>query len=68
MEPEVRLAANIIINYGPATYMDWGIEAEYPLSSTQINFQNMRIVRRGICFGQIDKFLREDFGITLKTN
>jgi hypothetical protein len=25
----------------------------------------MRIVRRGICFDQIDKFLRDEFGITL---
>jgi hypothetical protein len=25
----------------------------------------MGIVRRGICFGQIDKILREDFGISL---
>ena len=65
IEPEVRSAANIIINYGPASYMDRGIEAEYARSSTQINFQNMRIVRRGICFGQIDKILREDFGISL---
>lgn len=65
IEPEVRSVADIIIDYGPATYMDQGIDAEYPLSSTQIDFHHMRVVRRGICFDQIEAILGDKFGITL---
>jgi tRNA A37 threonylcarbamoyladenosine synthetase subunit TsaC/SUA5/YrdC len=65
IEAEVLSAADIIIDYGPASYMDQGNEADFPLSSTQIDFQNMRIVRRGICFDRIEECLRNEYGITL---
>jgi hypothetical protein len=40
--------------------LKWNIRFQTPKF-----FQNVRVVRRGICFDQIDKFLRDEFGITL---
>lgn len=67
IEPEVRAAADVIIDYGPATYHEEGLAAEYALSSTQIDFENMCLVRKGICFPRISGIFRDEFGIELET-
>jgi tRNA A37 threonylcarbamoyladenosine synthetase subunit TsaC/SUA5/YrdC len=65
IEPEIRAAADIIIDYGPSTYMENGLADDYNLSSTQIDFRTMRLVRKGICFDPICAVLNDEFGITL---
>jgi tRNA A37 threonylcarbamoyladenosine synthetase subunit TsaC/SUA5/YrdC len=67
IEPEVRAAADIIIDYGPALYRDAGLSGEHNLSSTQIDFRTMRLVRKGICYEPICMVLKDEFGISLKT-
>ena len=66
IEPEIRGVADVIIDYGPSTYMQNGLDAEYALSSTQIDFQTMRLVRKGICFEPIRDVLKLEFGIELE--
>lgn len=61
IEPEVRAAADIIIDYGPATYLQTG----YAYASTQIDFRDMTLVRKGVCFDAIAGILNDEFGIDL---
>ncbi len=66
IEPEVRAVADVIIDYGPAAFMQNGLEGDHNLSSTQIDFGAMRLVRKGICHEPIAAVLKDGFGITLK--
>jgi tRNA A37 threonylcarbamoyladenosine synthetase subunit TsaC/SUA5/YrdC len=59
IEPEVRSAADIVIDYG---LMRWN---RYAKSSTMINVSDLTVVRYGSCFDLIDDLLRRHFGITL---
>lgn len=61
IEPEVRAVADIIIDYGPAKYLQQG----YAYSSTQIDFRDMSLVREGVCFAEIEAILRDEFEIRL---
>jgi tRNA A37 threonylcarbamoyladenosine synthetase subunit TsaC/SUA5/YrdC len=65
IEPEIRAAADVIIDYGPSTYMENGLKGDFNFSSTQIDFRTMRLVRKGICFDPICAVLENEFGITL---
>jgi len=66
IEPEIRDAADVIIDYGDTKYMQNGLNAEYALSSTQIDFGTLRLVRKGICFDAIRDVLKDEFGVTLE--
>jgi tRNA A37 threonylcarbamoyladenosine synthetase subunit TsaC/SUA5/YrdC len=59
IEPEVRDAADIVIDYG---LMRW---SRYAKSSTMINVSDMKVVRYGSCFDLIADLLRRHFGIAL---
>jgi tRNA A37 threonylcarbamoyladenosine synthetase subunit TsaC/SUA5/YrdC len=59
IEPEVRSAAGIVIDYG---LMRWN---RYAKSSTMINVSDMKVVRYGSCFDLIDDLLRRHFNIAL---
>jgi tRNA A37 threonylcarbamoyladenosine synthetase subunit TsaC/SUA5/YrdC len=59
IEPEVREAADIVIDYG---LMRWH---RYAKSSTMINVSDMKVVRYGSCFDLIDDLLRRHFDISL---
>ena len=59
IEPEVREAADIVIDYGLARWTRYG------KSSTMINADAMRVVRYGSCFDLIDDILRRHFDIAL---
>jgi tRNA A37 threonylcarbamoyladenosine synthetase subunit TsaC/SUA5/YrdC len=59
IEPEIRQAADIVIDYG---LMRWH---RYARSSTMINVSDMTVVRYGSCFDLIDDLLRRHFGISL---
>ena len=59
IEPEVREAADIVIDYGLARWNRYG------KSSTMINADAMRVVRYGSCFDLIDDILRRHFDIAL---
>ena len=59
IEPEIRAAADIIIDYGLARWNRYG------KSSTMINVDKMKVVRYGSCFDLIDDVLRRHFDITL---
>ena len=65
IEPEIRDAADVIIDYGDAQYRQNGLDAAYALSSTQIDFRALRLVRKGICFEAIQDVLKNQFGVTL---
>ncbi|MGY8990506.1 MAG: Sua5/YciO/YrdC/YwlC family protein [Rhodospirillales bacterium] len=65
IEPEIRAAADVIIDYGPSTYMENGLKGDFNFSSTQIDFRTMRLVRKGIFFDSICAVLENEFGITL---
>ncbi len=62
IEPEVRAVADVIVDYGPAKYLQEG----YAYSSTQIDFRSMTLVREGVCFAEIARILHDQFGIELK--
>ena len=59
IEPEVRAAADIAIDYGLSRWNRYG------RSSTMIEVARMRVVRYGSCFDLIDDLLRRRFGISL---
>ena len=59
IEPEIRAAADIAIDYGLARWNRYG------KSSTMIEMARMRVVRYGSCFDLIDDLLRRRFGISL---
>ncbi len=61
IEPEVLAAADLVIDYGPSKYLQTG----FALSSTQIDFRDMSVVRRGVCFDAIAAVFRDEFGIAL---
>jgi len=60
IEPSVRAAAALAIDYGTSKYAD----AE-GRSSTIIDFRNFTVVRRGVCFDQIRGIFEQEFGIAL---
>ena len=59
IEPEIRAAADIVVDYGLARWNRYG------KSSTMIDVGRMRVVRHGSCFDLIDDLLRRRFGIAL---
>ena len=59
IEPEIRAAADIIIDYGLAR---WGV---YGKSSTMINADTLEVVRYGSCFDLIEDVLRRQVDIAL---
>lgn len=63
IEPEVLACADIVIDYGPSRHRQ-----DRSLSSTQIDFRTMKVVRYGICFDEIAQVLREEFGVELGPN
>ncbi len=59
IEPEIRAAADIVIDYGLARWNRYG------RSSTMIDAGRLRVVRYGSCFDLIDDLLKRRFGIVL---
>ena len=59
IEPEIREAADIVIDYGLSRWNRYG------RSSTMIDVGRMRVVRYGSCFDLIDDLLRRRFDISL---
>ena len=59
IEPEIRAAADIVIDYGLARWNCYG------KSSTMIDVARMRVVRYGSCFDLIDDLLQRRFDIAL---
>ena len=71
IEPKVKQIADIIINYGPCEFFKKGKTIDkngLSLSSTQIDFRNMRVVRKGVYFNRIYNIFKRDFKIKLKVN
>ncbi|WP_043161582.1 Sua5/YciO/YrdC/YwlC family protein [Bradyrhizobium sp. Ai1a-2] len=62
IEQEVRDAADIIIDYGTSRW-------EHPngLSSTQIDFRTMKVIRWGLAFDRIRDIIIDEFGIELES-
>jgi tRNA A37 threonylcarbamoyladenosine synthetase subunit TsaC/SUA5/YrdC len=61
IEPEVVAAADITLDYGTARHA-------HPkgLSSTQIDFRTMKVVRWGLFFDRIAEIMRDEFGVMLE--
>ncbi|MDX1488808.1 MAG: Sua5/YciO/YrdC/YwlC family protein, partial [Acidiferrobacterales bacterium] len=60
IEPEVRAAADLIIDHGPCR--DRNAEG---LSSTIFDFRDFSVIRRGCRFDELAVFLKTHFGITV---
>lgn len=68
IETRVKKCANIIINYGPCELYKKGKTIDYDgmsLSSTQIDFRDMSIVRKGVYFKEIYNIFKDEFDINL---
>jgi tRNA A37 threonylcarbamoyladenosine synthetase subunit TsaC/SUA5/YrdC len=63
IEPGVRAAATLAIDHGTSKYAN-----PEGRSSTIIDFRDFLVVRRGVCFDQIQAVFQQDFGIKLATN
>lgn len=61
MDAEILSICDVVIDYGRSRYHNAA-----GLSSTIIDFAAMRVVRRGVCFEDICKVLRDDFGAILE--
>lgn len=60
IEPQVLAAADIVIDYGPSLHRQ-----SVGLSSTQIDFRTMKVVRYGILFDEIAAVFADEFGVVL---
>lgn len=58
LEPAIRAAADIVIDYGESRYAN-----DAGRSSTIIDFARMRLLRRGVCADAIVAVLRNQFGV-----
>ena len=68
IETRVKRCADIIINYGPCEIYKEGKTFDYnglSLSSTQIDFRDMSIVRKGVYFKEIYNIFKDEFDINL---
>lgn len=68
IEDRVKKCADIIINYGPCELYKEGktIDCDgLSLSSTQIDFRDMSIVRKGVYFKEIYNIFKDEFNINL---
>jgi len=68
IEDRVKNCDDIIINYGPCEFYKKGKTIDYDglsLSSTQIDFRDMSIVRKGVCFSEIYNIFKDEFDINL---
>ncbi len=68
IEDRVKKCADIIINYGPCEFYKKGktIDCDgLSLSSTQIDFRDMSVVRKGVCFKEIYNIFKDEFDINL---
>ena len=68
IEDRVKKCADIIINYGPCEFYKEGKTIDYDglsLSSTQIDFRDMSVVRKGVCFKEIYNIFKDEFNINL---
>ena len=61
VEPELRAAADIMIDHGPCR--DRNADG---VSSTILDFRDFSVLRRGCRFDQLTAFLRARFGIALR--
>jgi tRNA A37 threonylcarbamoyladenosine synthetase subunit TsaC/SUA5/YrdC len=61
IEPELLAAADVVVDYGPSRYRN-----AQGRSSTMIDFRDFSIVRRGVCFDQIQTAMRDAFGVELR--
>lgn len=61
IEPALLDAADIVIDYGQSRYHN-----AQGLSSTMIDFRDMSIIRKGVCFDAIAAVLADEFGVTLR--
>jgi len=61
IEPELLAAADVVVDYGPSRYRN-----AQGRSSTMIDFRDFSIVRKGVCFDQIQTAMREAFGVELR--
>ncbi len=59
IEPEIREAADIVVDYGLSRWNRYG------RSSTMIEVSRMQVVRYGSCFDLIDDLLKRRFAISL---
>jgi len=60
IEQSVRDCADLIIDYGPSRHA-----RTVGLSSTQIDFRTMKVVRYGTCFDEIAAVFENEFGVEL---
>lgn len=60
IEPEVIASADIVVDYGPSKHMQ-----PRSISSTQIDFRTMKVVRYGLYFDEISEILRTEFDVML---
>lgn len=60
IEPEIIAAADIVVDYGVSKYHN-----PEGRSSTMIDFRDFSVVRRGVCFDEIARVMREGFGVDL---
>ena len=61
IEKELLDIADVVLDYGQSIYHN-----SHGNSSTMIDFRDYRIVRRGVCFDEIEQVLRNEFSIFLK--
>ena len=61
IEPELLAAADVVVDYGPSRYRN-----AQGRSSTMIDFRDFSVVRRGVCFDQIQTAMRDAFGVELR--
>ncbi|KAJ5453465.1 uncharacterized protein N7458_004421 [Penicillium daleae] len=59
IEPEITAVANIIVDYGRQKY------SQPRLSSTMIDFNNLRVLRFGACYSVIQDVLSRFYGVHL---
>ena len=61
IEQELLDISDMVLDYGQSIYHN--VQGQ---SSTMIDFRDFSVVRKGVCFGEIENVLRDEFSIVLK--
>ena len=67
IEPELLSVADVVIDYGEVPYQKFD-SSGFPLSSTIIDFQSMKVMRQGVFFDELVAVFSEQYNLKFDTD
>ena len=67
IEPELLAVADLVLDYGEVPYQKFD-SSGFPLSSTIIDFQSMKVMRQGVFFEELVAVFSEQYNLKFDTD